>query len=238
MPTSYREIPLSGKRGAGKVALVDEEDYAILSQFRWWYQLYPKAGRQGYAYRTVWAAGKRAYIYIYMHNAIMCPPPDVEVDHIRVGNGLDNRRCNLRLVPHWVNLHNTGPQRNNTSGFKGVSWAKRRGAWQAHIKIQGKQRFLGHFATADDAHAACEAARAALGVMPDATHDARPDAALPPRPLGARNKSGYRGVFWNKQANLWQATIQIGGKNHYLGRYATPQEASVAYEAARARLPK
>lgn len=48
--------------------------------------------------------------------------------------------------------------------------------------------------------------------------------------LHSNNKSGYRGVCWDKSHNKWLAQIQINGKFVKLGRFATPEEASIAYE--------
>ena len=79
------------------------------------------------------------------------------VDHIN-GNGLDNRRTNLRAVTNAQNQYNRRRQSNNTSGFVGVNWFKPRGRWVARIKHQGVQRFLGYYDTAEDAARARDAA--------------------------------------------------------------------------------
>jgi hypothetical protein len=46
------------------------------------------------------------------------------------------------------------------------------------------------------------------------------------------NTSGYKGVAWSKAAGKWRALIKVRGKQHYLGLYATAQEAHIAYERA------
>lgn len=48
----------------------------------------------------------------------------------------------------------------------------------------------------------------------------------------SNNKSGFRGVSWNKTARKWQAAIKIGGVNKYLGSFDRPEEASAAYRKA------
>jgi hypothetical protein len=84
--------------------------------------------------------------------------PGLEVDHVD-GDGLNNRRCNLRPATSSQNKHNRGKGRNNTSGFKGVWWHKQHGRWAADIWLHSKKRFLGLFDTAELAHAAyCKAA--------------------------------------------------------------------------------
>jgi hypothetical protein len=43
------------------------------------------------------------------------------------------------------------------------------------------------------------------------------------------NKSGYRGVSWNKATQKWTAFISIRNKTQYLGQFNTPEEAYEAY---------
>lgn len=71
------------------------------------------------------------------------------VDH-RNGNGLDNRRSNLRLATQAQNMSNRGRPTNNTSGYKGVS-AGRLGGWRAYITSRGKRLDIGTFASKEEA---------------------------------------------------------------------------------------
>ena len=58
---------------------------------------------------------------------------DEHVDHIN-GNGLDNRRSNLRISSNAQNSANTGKQRGNySSQYKGVCWLKKQKKWWAYI---------------------------------------------------------------------------------------------------------
>lgn len=82
---------------------------------------------------------------IYMHRAILSDPDGLEVDHIN-GEGLDNRRCNLRAATRAQNARNSHVSNANTSGYKGVSWDKRDRKWQAFIAVNGLRHFLGRFA--------------------------------------------------------------------------------------------
>lgn len=52
----------------------------------------------------------------------------------------------------------------SVSGYRGVSLDKRRGTWGARIAINGKYKSLGNYATAEEAHAVCEAARQNQGI--------------------------------------------------------------------------
>ena len=67
---------------------------------------------------------------------------------------LDDRIVNLRAATHSQNHANSNLQKNNTSGYKGVSWYSSRGKWEAYIKVNGKRLRLGYF---DDVLAARDA---------------------------------------------------------------------------------
>lgn len=106
-----KEIPLT----QGKIAIVDDEDYEFLSQWRWQYT-------GGYARRTVYHGrdenGKRIRDVVWMHRLIANPPDGMVVDHIN-GNEMDNRRDNLRVCTNKDNLRNQ--KRNKDYGYKGVT---------------------------------------------------------------------------------------------------------------------
>src|SRR5690242_11721427 len=117
-----KSIPLS----RGLVALVDDEDYESLSGFNWFAQ---HISGKDYATRRV------GEYTILMHRQIMGLRygDEREVDHKESSKTLDNRRSNLRIAEHIQNMYNRGKNKNNTSGFKGVSWIARRGKWLAQI---------------------------------------------------------------------------------------------------------
>lgn len=120
-----------------KFALVDDKNYAELSKFNWYFD-----GR--YAARHV---NKKKF---YLHKIIL-DSGNFVVDHIN-GNKLDNRIINLRVVSHSINgLNRLKTNKNNSSGFRGVSWNKGRGRWDAYVKINFKKIFLGRFANKEDA---------------------------------------------------------------------------------------
>jgi hypothetical protein len=123
-----KEMPLT----KGKVALVDDEDYIELSKYKW--GLYTSSKNLFYATRH---DGQKT---IAMHRAIMNTPAGMETDHIN-GNGLDNRKENLRIVTRRENQQNRHGFK--TSNYPGVSKVKNR--WTAHIHINKKQNYLGSF---------------------------------------------------------------------------------------------
>lgn len=121
-------IPL----GDGFFAIVDQEDYEKLVNFRWY------RNANGYAYRS--ENGE----HIAMHRQLMSPSTNMYIDHVNLDK-LDNRKENLRICTFNQNQHNRTLQKNNTSGFKGVTWSKRDKKWIARIKVSGKKIDLGRF---------------------------------------------------------------------------------------------
>lgn len=146
-----RLIPLSH----GMSAIVDDDDFERLSQFKW-SRLIDRSIGGFYASRKVGANRTTSL----MHREILNAPKGVIVDHIN-RNTLDNRKCNLRLVTPQQSTWNRGKNRNNSSGFTGVVFRKnlRSRPWEAHLRVDGKQVCLGAFRTAEEASAAFRAAR-------------------------------------------------------------------------------
>lgn len=94
---------------------------------------------------------------VCLHRLILGAHPDKEVDHID-GNGLNNRRANLREVTRAQNEHNKRAPRSNTSGQKGVHFHSRDRRWTAQVWIDGKKVHLGTFHDPGEAKRAYEAA--------------------------------------------------------------------------------
>lgn len=79
--------------------------------------------------------------------------PPCEVDHINMIRD-DNRIENLRLANRFENSHNRRAMPGSVSGLKGAHWHGTRGMWRARISVNGRDIFLGYYATAEAAHAA------------------------------------------------------------------------------------
>jgi HNH endonuclease len=84
--------------------------------------------------------------------------PD-QIDHIDMDKA-NNRWANLREATKSQNQANTGMSKSNTSGLKGVHLVKSKGRYQASIKVDGRQTFLGYYQSPHVAHIAAIAARA------------------------------------------------------------------------------
>lgn len=148
-----REIPVGTD---GTVALVDDEDYAHLSRWKW------KLQPNGYVARTAYCpVRKYAAVTVLMHREILQPPAELYVDH-KNRDRLDNQRSNLRAVTNPVNTRNQGVSSRNTSGVLGVSWDRQREKWRATTKHDGKYRLIGRFDNLEEAVTAREAYMAAL----------------------------------------------------------------------------
>jgi hypothetical protein len=141
----------------GKAAIVDDEDFEFVSQFKW--HACGRGGSRWYARRKVGVLGQP--VFLKLHNALVTPGPAEVVDHIN-HDGLDNRRSNLRICTRQENGWNKLRPANNTSGFKGVSWHADRQLWRAVVHISRRQKYIGSFDTAEQAARAYDTAAVAL----------------------------------------------------------------------------
>ncbi len=131
----------------GQRAMVDDEDYEFLNQWKW----YARRGKRKqttdtwYAQRTGPRPNKQA---IHMHREVlgrMGIQDFPQGDH-KDSNGLNNQRYNLR--PATVNQNGCNRRKRNgcTSRFKGVHWHKANGSgWMTTIYLEGKLNYLGTF---------------------------------------------------------------------------------------------
>lgn len=138
---AWRADRTSGRRFVdltqGQVAIIDAADWPAIRPFKW-FAVRRSDGRGFYAARTL--AGRR----VWMHRQIMVAPDDRLVDH-RDGNGLHNRRQNLRLATTKQNVWN----RPTPGPWRGVRACAT--GWQAHIHVGGRRRSLGVYPDAETA---------------------------------------------------------------------------------------
>ena len=133
----------------GKTAIVDREDYESVYQFKWYL-----SGDAQYASAYI-GGGRRARQFITMHRLILGLRPGQDADHIN-GNGLDNRRANLRVATRQQNLWNM-KKKKGRSRFKGVTWNKARNLWVAQIKYNYRGYNFGGYGQEIDAARAYDA---------------------------------------------------------------------------------
>lgn len=122
----------------GEVAAVDDADFRWLSRFNWYCLI---AGR-GKKYAARRLSRKVGHKTVLMHNVVMRAPAGT-IDH-KNGDGLDNRRSNLRR--HRGQFENMRNQRKRTgsSSYKGVSRSSD-GKWVAYITVNYKKKHIGCF---------------------------------------------------------------------------------------------
>ena len=123
----------------GYIAIVDDEDFEELNQYSW---SILKSPNTMYANRYYSLGSKR--VTQRMHRFILDAPSGVMVDHINQ-NGLDNRRCNIRLCNRMQNGWNRKISKNNKSGYKGVAFHKIDKRYRSSIMANGKAYVLGNF---------------------------------------------------------------------------------------------
>ena len=122
---------------AASEAIIDTEDYDKAKKYRW---------------RAVHGHIQAVGGTIYLHRLIMDAPRGVLVDHINHDKA-DNRKKNLRFATNQQNIQNqiAHGRKNNTSGYKGVDYDKKRRKWRARIYLDNKAITLGRFNSRRDA---------------------------------------------------------------------------------------
>lgn len=133
-------INVSTPKHPNAFTMVDDDDYEDLNSHKW-----HLSGPEGNLYVSRKSkAGEGRERTIMMHRQILRLLSGEVCDH-RNGIRTDNRRVNLRRCTYAENAMNGCMQKNNTSGYKGVSWHKDNRRWSAHIQDKGKSVHLGSF---------------------------------------------------------------------------------------------
>ena len=125
----------------GDHTLVDQEDLDYLKKFRWHKAVFKNTN---YVRGTV--DGRQ----VLLHRLLMNHPEGMDVDHIN-HNGMDNRRCNLRIVTRGQNAQNSRISKNNTSGVKNVHYLKSRDRYRVTIGVDNRSIQVGYFKTLQEA---------------------------------------------------------------------------------------
>lgn len=234
-----RTIPLSGKKAAGRVARIDDEDYELVSQYRWYVREAPGTAtkRPVGPYAVAVFSRNGSTTSITMHALIMGRRYIDHIDH----DTLNNQRYNLRPATSSQNGQNQRPQIGRTSQYKGVHWAAHNNRWLAKIKLNGRVRSLGGFVSElGAAYAYDAAARELFGEFacvnfPEPPTQAMRDqweaenAAL--RAEGIASRTGAcapgRRAFWDQReystyicticGDEYQSRAQATAKNLYCG---------------------
>lgn len=95
------------------------------------------AGGSYLAHRVAWLLHEGAW-------------PDGEIDHAD-GDGLNNRWDNLRLASRSEQCRNVRPARSNVTRCIGVSFHKGTGKYMVRGRLDGREKYLGVYATVEEA---------------------------------------------------------------------------------------
>jgi len=132
-----RKIPLT----QGMVALVDDDDYEWLMQWKWFAH---KSRNKWYAARNRQKSEPKGSKTIKMHREINKTPKGIETDHADT-ESLNNQKYNLRNATNAQNQYNKAPLSGRSSIFRGVGWHKSSKKWMAKSRVGGKVHFIGSF---------------------------------------------------------------------------------------------
>lgn len=148
MPKTIRQIRIEGNIAyvpltKGYEAVVDASDVSLVEGLNW----HSKPDKRCVYARANVQKNDGTRTTITMHKLLT---GFALTDH-KNGDGLCNRRSNLREATIEQNNRNVAKPRTNTSGIKGVNWDRRRNKWRALISIGNKSVHLGYFAAPEDA---------------------------------------------------------------------------------------
>ena len=132
--------------------LIDDEDFQKVSQYNW-------SIHEGYAVTGSTKMNNQQFL----QNIVLYNPNKILIDH-KDRNKLNYQKENLRFANKSLNSANAGIWKNNTSGYRGVTWNKNAEKWQAQIKINGIMKYIGYFKNKHEAALAYnDAANSAFG---------------------------------------------------------------------------
>ncbi len=130
----------------GYVAVIDAADVYLINDRNWCAR--PRKNGVIYAQSSDWnSCGQKTTVSL--HSKILGERHDF-IDH-KDRDGLNCRRRNLRPATRSQNSINCKISLANSSGYKGVSFCKRTGRWQAYIGSEGRRKYLGRFNSREDA---------------------------------------------------------------------------------------
>jgi len=151
--SEHAEIIITNRQGREVArATINLDDVAMVERHRW---VLTQVARANYI--KGYPAGRREAGLVYLHRHLVRPKSNEVVDHWD-GDGLNNRRENMRAVSRRLNHQNQVLQPRNKSGHRGVSWSKSKKQWSAQVGHMGRMIPLGHF---DDLEEAARVAREA-----------------------------------------------------------------------------
>ncbi len=215
------KIPLQN----GEFAIVDKEDYERCMEHTWTYNQKPKNIETKVKKKTILLAhfllGKPKENHVFINANL---------------NKLDYRKENIVQVSTSNKNFISGPRSDNKTGYKGVSWSKKRKKYVAQIRFKGCNRNLGFFDDKDEAAITYnKAARELFGeycFLNTIGVDNRIKRSKYEKHTHRRANvglSGYRGVTESKYKR-YESAIYVDYNRKHLGTFDTPEQAAKAYD--------
>lgn len=224
-------IPLYGKYGQGKFALIDDDLADHISQHRW--NLMP----DGCPARRVRSQGKIQCEF--MHHLVLARKPGLLIDHVNRRRS-DNRRENLRYATPGENACNNSMNIGNTSGYTGVGWYPRHKKWISHIMSNKVNYTIGYFESKEEAAIAynirAQQLHGAFAHLNDPALIPDYDILLPivvakiESILAANNTSGRRGVSWHNNMKKWKVQVKHSQTMISVGYFNDLDEAAYIFD--------
>lgn len=141
----YAKVYIKSKKYGLKTMILDLDDFerinALTKSITIYLSVYP---------RNIYAVYEKNNKSNSIHRLVAQTPIGMHTDHIN-GNGLDNRKCNLRVVERVINNQNRRLSQNNKSKVNGVFWNKLAKKWNVEISVDNKGKYIGVFDTFNDA---------------------------------------------------------------------------------------
>jgi hypothetical protein len=138
----YASILLNHKGGRAW-SIINAEDIDLVKDYRWYMA-------SGYALTNIYNPSTKKRSILQLHRLLLNPESDQECDH-KNRKRLYNYRKNLRACTRIQNIMNSGPEKSNISGYKGVGWQESTKKWTAQLWVKGKRIYLGIFTASETA---------------------------------------------------------------------------------------
>ncbi len=233
-----KRIRINSPKYGVKYAIVDNEDFELVSKYRWCLskgRMRTSGDVSFYAVTTIRKEGGGRTM-LQMHRLILgLDFGDGRIaDHINFKT-LDNRRCNLRACSPLESVRHRKKMDGTSSKYKGVHYCQKYKNWISHITIERKAKHLGSFKTQKEAAIQYDkAAFAEFGEFadlnfPKASHSKDGfDIRNFETPAKSRESSKYVGASWDKSRGKWASYIRIDRKPIHLGRFENEGAAAKA----------
>lgn len=187
---------------------------------------YVDYGKRGIKICKEWMVSSKAFVDWALSSGFK---PGLQIDRINNNEGYNPNNC--RWVTRTTNTQNTRKRKDNTSGYRGVSFSKKSNRYFAGINVNNKKINIGYYDTALEAAKAYDYYITVNNLSHTKNNVLLSNEKVDiEKILGIRNKSGYRGVSWHNASNAWMVTLTQKRKQIYLGTFKNKKQAALIRE--------